>query len=168
MSIRQWRASERPREKLLRNGAASLSDAELLAIFVQSGVAGQSAIDVARKALDAHGGLLELVLLDQQRFCRIRGLGSSRYALVQAAVELNRRLLFSRVREREVLNSPEVVRDYLALHLAGLEHEVFAALFLDNRHRLIEYRELFQGTIDSAAVYPREVVKHCLSRNAAA
>lgn len=168
MSIRQWPETERPREKLLHHGAASLSDAELLALFLQTGTAGRSAVDLAREALGRHGNLSALMSADRARFCEQRGLGTARYALLQAALEISRRLAFASVRESDVLSSPGDVRQYFSLHLSGLDHEVFAALFLDNRHRVIEFRELSRGTIDSAAVYPREVVKQCLSCRAAA
>ena len=168
MTIRDWPSTERPREKLLAHGVGSLSDAELLALFFGTGVAGRSAVDLARDALVAFGGLTGLLGAGRDAFCATRGLGEARYTLLQAALELGRRRLLASLREADVLSSPEDVRTYLAMHLTGLGHEVFAALFLDNRHRVIEYRELFRGTIDSAAVYPREVVKHCLARNAAA
>ena len=168
MTIRDWPQSERPREKLLRHGASALSDAELLAIFIQTGTAGQTAVGVARDALQRFGGLSALLSADQRTFCSTPGLGNARFALLQAALELSRRQVFESVMQGDVLKSPEHVRHYLSLHLTGLGHEVFSGLFLDNRHRVIEYRELFRGTIDSAAVYPREVVKRCLTSNAAA
>lgn len=153
---------------MLAHGVSALSDAELLALFLQTGLAGQSAVDLARDALLAFGGLSGVLGAERQAFCAARGLGEARYSMLQAALEVSRRHAFAGVREADVLSSPEAVRQYLSLHLTGLEHEVFAALFLDNRHRIIAYRELFQGTIDSAAVYPREVVKQCLATNAAA
>jgi len=168
MTLKHWPASERPREKLLAHGVTALSDAELLALFLQTGMAGRTAIDVARDALGEAGGLSALLGADRQAFCAIAGLGVARFTVLQAALEISRRHAFSGVRDADVLSSPEAVRHYLSLHLTGLEHEVFAALFLDNRHRVIAYRELFRGTIDSAAVYPREVVKCCLASNAAA
>lgn len=168
MAIRDWPQTERPREKLLHHGAGSLSDAELLAIFIQTGTAGHSAVQVARDALATFGGLSALLAAERQTFCRTRGLGDARYSTLQAALEISRRNVFATNLQGDVLSSPEHVRHYLSLHLTGLGHEVFSALFLDNRHRVIEYRELFRGTIDSAAVYPREVVKRCLSSNAAA
>lgn len=168
MAIRDWPQTERPREKLLHHGAGSLSDAELLAIFIQTGTAGQSAVQVARDALQSFGGLSPLLSAERQLFCRTRGLGDARYSALQAALEISRRHILETTLQGDVLSSPEHVRQYLSLHLTGLGHEVFAGLFLDNRHRVIEYRELFRGTIDSAAVYPREVVKRCLRCNAAA
>ena len=168
MTIKNWPADQRPREKLLRNGAPALSDAELLSLFVRTGCRGQSAVEVARAALVDIGSLSTLIGASRQRVTKLHGFGLTHHALLQAAIELARRHVLSQVSERDVLSSPGEVRQYLSLHLSDLEHEVFAALFLDNRHRVIEYTELFRGTIDSAAVYPREVVKHCLSRNAAA
>lgn len=168
MTIKDWLPSERPREKLLAHGAQALSDAELLAIFLQTGVAGKSAVEVAREVLMAFGSLGALLCSEQKNFCDHQGLGPARFALLQAAREISRRQVFESVMAGDVLSSPEQVRHYLSLHLTGLGHEVFSGLFLDNRHRVIEYRELFNGTIDSAAVYPREVVKRCLSCNAAA
>lgn len=168
MAIKDWPQSERPREKLLHHGAASLSDAELLALFIQTGTAGRSAVQVAREALKHFGGLGPLLSADMPTFCSSPGFGAARFTLLQAALEISRRHVFETVMQGDVLSSPEHVRHYLSLHLTGLEHEVFSALFLDNRHRVIEYRELFTGTIDSAAVYPREVVKRCLASNAAA
>jgi len=168
MTIKDWPQTERPREKLLHHGACSLSDAELLAIFLQTGTVGRSAVQIAREALGEFGGLSGILAADQKTFCNGRGLGQARYALLQASLELSRRHVFSTVMQGDVLSTPEHVRHYLSLHLTGLSHEVFSGLFLDNRHRVIEYRELFRGTIDSAAVYPREVVKRCLACNAAA
>lgn len=168
MSIKRWPRSERPREKLLNHGVGSLSDAELLAIFLQTGVSGRSAVDVARDALEEFGGLSGLLSADAKTFCKVHGLGSARYTLLQAALEISRRHVYEQVEKVDVLTTPSDVREYLSMHLTGLGHEVFSGLFLDNRHRVIEYRELFRGTIDSAAVYPREVVKRCLSSNAAA
>ncbi|MGQ7846507.1 RadC family protein [Granulosicoccus sp. 3-233] len=168
MAIRDWPQTERPREKLLHHGVGSLSDAELLAIFIQTGTAGHSAVQVARDALQSFGGLSALLMAERHCFCQTRGLGDARYSVLQAALEISRRHVFETTMQGDVLSSPEHVRQYLSLHLTGLGHEVFCGLFLDNRHRVIEYRELFRGTIDSAAVYPREVVKRCLSSNAAA
>ena len=168
MTIKSWPQSERPREKRLHQGVSSLSDAELLAIFIQTGTQGATAVDVARNLLQQFGGLASLLSADKQSFCSARGLGEARFSLLQAALEISRRQVYETLGREDVLSSPEHVRQYLSLHLTGLQHEVFAALFLDNRHRVIEYQELFSGTIDSAAVYPREVVKRCLRCNAAA
>lgn len=168
MSIKEWPPTERPREKLIQKGVQSLSDAELLALFLQTGRPGLSAIDVARQMLLDFGGLDKVLAADKNRFCDYPGMGVARFALLQAALEVSRRNVFCEVREQDVLTSPNLVREYLSLHISGLQHEVFVGLFLDNRHRVLEYQELFSGTIDSAAVYPREVVKRCLQVNAAA
>ena len=168
MSLRDWPAAERPRERLIRHGAGALSDAELFALFVRTGTRGRTAVELARDALAELGGVTGLIGADRRRFARVAGLGDAHWTLLQAALEISRRHVFATVAGADVLSSPAEVRHYLSLHLTGLGHEVFAALFLDNRHRVIEYRELFRGTIDSAAVYPREVVKRCLSVNAAA
>ncbi len=168
MAIRDWPQTERPREKLLHHGASSLSDAELLAIFIQTGTAGNSAIQVARDALAEFGSLGALLRAERGAFCAARGLGDARYCVLQAALEVSRRNVFETVMQGDVLSSPEHVRHYLSLHLTGLSHEVFAGLFLDNRHRIIAVRELFQGTIDGASIYPRVVVQQALEANAAA
>ncbi len=168
MTIQDWPQSERPREKLIQKGAGSLSDAELLAIFLQTGKPGMSAVEVARDLLHDFNGLRNVLVADRQRFCAYPGMGTARYATLQAALEVSRRHVYCEVRESDAMTSPGLVREYLSLHLSGLQHEVFAALFLDNRHRVLEFQKLSTGTIDSAAVYPREVVKHCLASNAAA
>ena len=168
MSLKDWPQTERPREKLLEIGVGTLSDAELLALFLQTGLRGKTAIEVARDLLQTFGGIGQVLSADKTVLCNQPGIGVARYALLQAALELSRRHVYCEVREVDALTSPDMVRQYLSLHLSGLQHEVFAALFLDNRHRILEYRQLSVGTIDSAAVYPREVVKQCLASNAAA
>jgi len=168
MSIKDWVRTERPREKLIDKGVSSLSDAELLALFIRTGVAGKTAIDIARELLEHFDGLGNVLNASQDEFCAFPGVGISRYALLKAALEISRRQIYCEVREFDVMTSPSLVREYLSLHLSGLEHEVFAGLFLDNRHRVLDYQALSTGTIDSAAVYPREVVKRCLATNAAA
>ena len=168
MSIKSWPASERPREKLLAQGAAALSDAELLAIFLRTGVPGISAVDLARELLTEFGSLTALLSADRNRFCRGKGLGEAKYVQLQAVIELSRRYLSERLKRDTVFNSPQQVRDYLIARLASMQREVFAVLFLDNQHRLIVCEDLFFGTIDGASVYPREVVKRCLQHNAAA
>lgn len=168
MAITDWPADERPREKLLQRGPGALSDAELLAIFLRTGVPGKSAVDLARELLDQHKGLANLLAADQATFCRSNGLGSAKYAQLQAVLEMGRRYLREQLHRSDVLTSPQQTRDYLRARLAGYPYEVFACLFLDNRHRVIEYEELFRGTIDGASVHPREVVRRSLSHNAAA
>jgi DNA repair protein RadC len=168
MAIRDWPRAERPREKLLERGAGALSDAELLAILLRNGTAGQSAIDLARTILAHFGSLRQLVAADRTRFCAEPGLGLARYAEIQAAAEISRRQLSEPLRVGPLLGSPKATRDYLSARLRHLEHEVFCCLFLDKRHRLMHCEELFRGTIDGASVHPREIVKLALQRNAAA
>ena len=168
MAISDWPASERPREKLLERGAQSLSEAELLAIFLRTGVAGKSAVDLARELLAEFGGLRALLSADLDRFCRSKGLGSAKYAQLQAVLETGRRHLFETLERGNPLSSPADTRRFLAAHLRDRHSEAFCALFLDNRHRVLAFEELFQGTIDGASVHPREVVRRCLEHNAAA
>lgn len=168
MSITDWPEQERPREKLLTKGATALSDAELLAIFLRTGCAGKSAVDLARDLLTHFGGLRPLLNTGQQEFCRALGLGKAKYAQLQAVLEMSRRHFAENLQREQHFTSSNSVKNYLRAHLRDRTAEVFAALFLDSQHRLIAFEELFQGTIDSAAVYPREVVKRALSHNAAA
>jgi len=168
MAIRDWPTDERPREKLLDKGAAALSDAEILAILLRTGTPGRSALDLARDALAAFGSLRQLIAADRGRFCAAAGLGLVRYAELQAAAEIARRQLSQSLRAGPLLASPKATRDFLSARLRDLEHEVFCCLYLDKRHRLIQFEELFRGTIDGASVHPREIVKLALQRNAAA
>jgi DNA repair protein RadC len=168
MTIKDWPEGERPREKLLERGAGALSDAELLAIFLRTGIPGKSAVDLARELLTDFDGLTGLLAADRRRFCDGKGLGAAKYAQLQAVLELSRRYLLTRISGQDVLTSPEATRDYLKLRLYGSPHEIFACLFLDNRHRVIVYEELFRGTIDGASVHPREVVRRVIQTNAAA
>jgi DNA repair protein RadC len=168
MAITDWPEGDRPREKLLDRGADALSDSELLAIFLRTGVAGKSAVDLARDLLTSFGGLSGLMGADERRFCETKGLGRAKYAQLQATLELSRRYLQTRLTEADVLSSPEATRDYLKLKLRGLPYEAFLCLFLDNRHRVIRIEELFRGTIDGASVHPREVVRKVIETNAAA
>lgn len=168
MAINDWPEDERPREKLLSRGARALTDAELLAIFLRTGVAGKSAVDLARDLLVEFRDLRGLFSATEQRFCAVKGLGPAKFAQLRAVLEMSRRYLYGEIQGRDVISSPEATRDYLKLRLGTYPHEVFAALFLDNRHRVIDYRELFAGTIDGASVHPREVVRAALELNAAA
>ncbi|ESQ15442.1 MAG TPA: JAB domain-containing protein [Chromatiaceae bacterium] len=168
MPITDWPEDERPREKLLKHGANALTQAELLAIFLRTGVAGKSAVDLARDLLAEFGGLVGLLSASKFDFCRAKGLGEAKYAQLQATLEMSKRYLNEEIAGRDVLTSPEATRNYLKSRLWGYPHEVFACLFLDNRHRVIEYRELFRGTIDGASVHPREVVREAMRTNAAA
>ncbi len=168
MSIQDWPELERPREKLLALGAARLSDAELLAIFLRTGIQGKSAVDLARELLADFGSLRALLTCDRAAFCARKGLGDAKYAQLQAVLEMARRHLAESLTREDALTSPEAARQYLQAQLRDREQEVFACLMLDNRHRVIAFRELFQGSIDGASVYPREVVKQALADNAAA
>lgn len=168
MTIKDWPANERPREKLLQRGAGTLSDAELLAIFLRTGCAGKSAVDLARELLSHFGSLRTLLEADQKAFCRCLGLGVAKYTQLQAILEMARRHLAEQLQERDALTSVAAVRRYLVHQLRHRRQEVFCVLLLDSQHRLLRFVELFQGTIDGANVYPREVVKVVLAHNAAA
>ena len=168
MAMTDVPVSERPREKLLARGAETLTDAELLAIFVRTGVPGRNAVEVAHDIIAEFGGLVELLQANKNRFCSTRGLGPAKFAQLAAVLEMAKRYQFNKAEKGAFLESPDAVKSLVALQMRDLEHEVFACLFLDNRHRLISYEPLFRGTIDSASVYPREVVKAALACNAAA
>jgi DNA repair protein RadC len=168
MSIRQWPDAERPREKLLELGPAVLTEAELLAILLQTGVRGQSALDVARGLLLEFGSLRALLTAERVRLCEVRGLGPARYVLLQASLELARRHYQELLASESTLGNPHAVREFLQMRLRDLPYEVFSCLWLDSRHRVIAFDELFRGTLDGATVHTREVVKQALSRNAAA
>jgi DNA repair protein RadC len=168
MPITDWPLAERPREKLLAQGAAALSDAELLAIFLRTGLPGLSAVDLARDLLSGFGSLRALLQADLKLFCQHAGLGPAKYVQLQAVMEMARRHLYEDLKRGDALTSPGAVRQYLKSRLLALPHEVFACLFLDNQHRVIAFEELFRGTLDSASVYPREVMKRALAHNAAA
>ncbi|MGO9037242.1 MAG: RadC family protein [Steroidobacteraceae bacterium] len=168
MAIRDWPSGDRPREKLLDKGAGALSDAELLAILLRTGIAGRSAVDLARDILLSFRSLRKLIAADRARFCAHPGLGPARYAELQAAAEISRRQLAELARAGPSMASPRATGEFLRAKLRDLEHEVFCCLYLDNRHRLIQFEELFRGTIDGASVHPREIVKLALQRNCAA
>lgn len=168
MAITDWPADERPRERLLAQGPAALSDAELLAIFLRVGVRGKSAVDLARVLIAHFGSLNRLFAATRGNFVAIPGLGPAKYAQLQAVLEMSRRALAEEIRQADAFSTPATVRDYLRLHLAGLAHEVFFALWLDAQNRLIAAEELFRGTLTQTSVYPREVVKQALAHNAAA
>jgi DNA repair protein RadC len=168
MAITDWPEGERPREKLLDRGAASLSDAELLAIFWRTGVAGKSAVDLARELLTRFGNLTQLFATSEADFCAVHGMGRAKFVQFQAVMEMSRRALKEELHRGDALNSPRVVRDYLQLLLGGRHQEVFLVLFLDTQHRVIASEELFHGTLSQTSVYPREVVKRALAHNAAA
>ncbi|TJY58809.1 JAB domain-containing protein [Sinimarinibacterium sp. CAU 1509] len=168
MTILDWPESERPREKLLQRGAAALSDAELLAIFLRTGVRGSTAVDLARTLIRQFGGLRSLLAADQTEFCATHGLGGAKYAQLQAVLEMARRHFSEQLLRGDALSSPQAAGDYLRMQLRDRNREIFAAVFLDSQHRTVAYQELAEGTIDGAAVYPREVVKAALRHNAVA
>lgn len=168
MGIKNWPVVERPREKLLARGARALSDAELLAIFVGSGIAGHTALDLSRALLARFGDLRVALDAGHEEFCRTQGIGDACFALLQAALELGQRYLECRLRRDTPLGCPADTRRFLTARLRRHEHEVFACLFLDNRHRLICFEELFRGTVNGASVHPREIAKRALHHNAAA
>jgi len=159
---------DRPREKLLQRGAPALTNVELLAIFLRTGTYGKTALDLAQDLLDYFGDLRSLLSADRQQFCQAKGLGDAKYVQLQACVEMSRRYLRECLERGNVLSNPDDTRNFLISELSGRAYEVFACLFLDNKHRVIKFEELFYGTIDGASVYPREVVRRALQHNAAA
>ncbi len=168
MSIPDWPISERPREKLLQKGVAALSDTELLAIFLRTGTIGKSAVDLARELLLHFGSLTNVFAASQDSFCQLAGMGIAKYAQLQAVLEMARRALGEELKNGNVINSPELVRDFLRLSLANKQHEVFIGIFLDAKNHTIATEELFSGTLTQTSVYPREVIKRALYHNAAA
>lgn len=168
MAISDWPEETRPREKLLRSGPQVLSDAELLAIFLRTGVRGRSAVDLARDLLQNFQGLRGLLRADRDAFCAAHGLGEAKFSQLQAVLEMSKRYLVEDMVRGDALTSPTATRNYLSLQMRHYPHEVFACLLLDNRHRVIRFEEMFRGTIDGASVHPREVVKLALANNAAA
>ncbi|AAM38752.1 DNA repair protein RadC [Xanthomonas citri pv. citri] len=168
MHIHDWPTHERPREKLLARGATALSDAELLAILVGSGLRGQDAVQTARDLLHRHGPLRLLLDRPAKALTRLPGLGPASACKFAAAMELAQRHLMSALERGEALSDPPSVGRYFSQRLRARAYEVFAVLFLDNRHRAIAFEELFTGTIDGADIHPREVVRRALLHNAAA
>ena len=168
MAITDWPLDDRPREKLLAKGPQSLSDAELVAIFLRTGIKGKSAVELARTQLTRFGSLSALAGAATESFCAEPGLGPAKYAQLQAALEIARRTLREKLDTGAALSAPGAVRDYLRLVLHGRPHEVFITVFLDAQHRVVASEELFRGTLTQTSVYPREVVKRALHHNAAA
>jgi DNA repair protein RadC len=168
MHIRNWPAEERPREKLLARGASVLSDAELLAIFLGSGLPGRDAVQTARELLNGHGPLRGLLDRTPDAMARLPGLGPARACQLTAALELGQRHLAAGLERGEALTNPHSAGRYFALKLRSQPREVFAALFLDSRHRSLAYEELFSGSVDSSEVHPREVIRRALAHNASA
>jgi len=168
MAITDWAIEDRPREKLLHKGAEALTDAELLAIFLRTGIKGKTAVDLARDLIADNGGLSPLLAANEEQFCQSKGLGQAKYVQMQAVVEMSRRYLEEKIHRGDALDNVSDVKNYLKSRLQHYPFEVFSCLFLDNKHRVIEYEELFRGTIDGASVHPREVVRRVLHHNAAA
>ncbi|WP_455219158.1 RadC family protein [Kaarinaea lacus] len=168
MAIVDWPAHERPREKMLLRGAQSLSDAELLAIFLRTGTKGKTAVDLARELLIQFGSLRGLLEADRQQFCQSPGLGEAKYTQLQATLEMSRRYLAEKMARGDALNNPHDTHRYLIAKMRDYRQEVFACLYLDNRHRVISYDEMFYGTINMASVHPREIVQGALKHNASA
>ena len=159
---------QRPRERLLRHGTASLSDAELLALFLRTGLKGCNAIELAQQLLNQHQGLAGLLAMEPTQLLRAHGLGPARACQLLAALELGRRYLESQLRHESVLSDPKRAGEFIALKLRQYPNEVFAVAFLDAQHRLLAFEELFRGSISSTEVHPRELVRRALAHNAAA
>lgn len=169
MAITDWPEHERPRERLLKLGPEALSDAELLAIFLRVGIKGKSAVDLARDLLQHFGNnLTRLAEASLKEIAAVPGMGPAKAVQLKASLEMARRALATQMTAKDLLSSPAAVRDWLTLKLAGLGYEVFGALWLDSKNRLIVWEELFRGTLSQTSVFPREVVKRALSHNAAA
>jgi len=168
MAITDWPHDDRPREKLLQRGTDALSDAELVAIFLRTGVRGKSAVDLAREILGRFGSISALMAADVTALTASAGIGAVKYAQLQAVLEMARRALRERLDRGSALSSPQAVRDYLRLRLQHRPHEVFGVVFLDAQNRVLAVEELFRGTLTQTSVYPREVVKRALAHNAAA
>lgn len=167
MAISDWPAPERPREKLLDKGAEYLSDAELLAVFLRTGTVNKTAVDIGRDLIRHFGSLRQVLEAPSHEVLAQEGIGSAKYALLMASLELGRRHLLQALGDRELLTSPQMVKSFLRSQLRHQRHEVFAALFLDTQNRLLAFEILFEGTLDSCAVHPREVVKRALAFHAA-
>jgi len=168
MSIKDWPTEQRPRERLIEHGPESLSDAELLAIFLRSGLPGLDVVQLSLNLIEKFGGLRNLLRADIDVFMKQKGLGSARYVQLQAILEMARRILSEEMVRENVMNSATATTEYLRVTMRDLKQEVFSCLWLDSQHRLIQYVAHFHGTIDAAAVYPRELVRAALQHNAAA
>ena len=168
MAICDWPADERPREKLLKKGASALSDSELLAIFLRTGVPGKTALDLAREMIQFYGGLKGLLNTSKAEFCCFPGMGDAKFAQLQASLEMTQRYFHEEMCESDVLTNPEASKNFVRLALAGRQFETFACVYLNSQHQMLGFEELFQGTLDAASVYPREVVRQVLAQGAGA
>ncbi len=168
MAITDWPINERPREKLLNHGANSLSDAELLAIFLRVGMRGKTALDLARDLINYYGNLKSLLMSSEADFCAFPGMGPAKYVQLQASLEMSKRFFHNEMCESNIITSPAASKQFLLSALGNRQHEVFACLYLDTQHKILGFEELFRGTLDSASVYPREVIQSVLKKGAAA
>jgi len=168
MKIQQWPQADRPRERLLQLGASQLSNAELLAIFLRTGIAGRTALDLARDLLNTFGGLDKVLEADLKSFTKIKGLGSAKFCQLKASLELVKRHYDCKIRESISFTNQDLARNFLLSNFTNLIHETFACILLDNNHKLIKFQKLFTGTINQAQIYPRTVAQTCLKNNAAA
>lgn len=168
MTIAQWPEYDRPREKLLRQGPQALSDTEILAIFLRTGIQGQSALDIARQLLQQYGSLRQLLNTPSATLYQMPGLGPAKVAQLQAAIELGRRYLQEQLQRTTALSNSVATKNYIVAQLRDLHQEVFAVLFLDKQHRVISFEKLFFGTIDHSIIHPRIIVQRALHHNAAA
>ncbi len=163
-----WLEGERPREKLLSRGAGSLSDAELLAIFLRTGTQGKNVLELSRDIICHFGNLRNLFSTSEKEFCQIKGLGRAKYVQLQASLEMSQRYLHEKISRQDAMENPAQVKEYVQSRLTGKANEVFSALFLDNQHRVIAFEELFFGTINASSVHPRIILQRSLAHNAAA
>lgn len=168
MTILNWPITERPRERLMKFGAATLSDAELLAVYLRTGFAGTSAVDLARQLLSRFNGLHGLFGASRPALLDVKGLGPAKYCQLQAVLEMARRVLRQELATPDAMSNPQAIKQLLVMQLGNQEFESFHVLFLNNQHQLLADEELFRGTLTQASVYPREVVKAALRHNAAA
>ena len=165
MAISDWPAAERPRERLLERGAGYLTDAELVAVLLRTGIRGKNAVELARELLETFGGITGMLAA---KLGAVKGLGPAKRAQLAAALELARRAIGEDLKAGALLTSPGAVRDYLRLAIGARQQEVFVCIWLDAQHRVIRFEEPFRGTLTQTSVYPREIVKSALEANAAA
>lgn len=163
-----WPEKDRPREKLIAKGPSALSDSELLAIFLRTGIQGKNAIELAQEMLTHFGSLKSIFAADLKRFTAMKGLGEAKFVQLQACLEMSQRYLAEQLKQGDSIQNPEQVKQYVQSHLLKHNNEVFAVLFLNNQHQIIQFEELFFGTINAASVHPRVIVQKALSLNAAA
>jgi DNA repair protein RadC len=166
--LKDWVENEKPREKLLHKGPSSLSDAELLAIFLRTGVKGCHVVDLAQKLLKSFGSIAAIYRATEQEFCQHHGLGVAKYVQLQACLEMSTRYLAEQLQQGDAVTSSQITQNYLTSELRHESREVFAVMFLDKQHQILKFERLFFGTIDAAAVYPRVVVEQALKQRAAA